>query len=151
MRIQPMNLWDFDGYKVISTNLGWRRDGTNVMGRGVAQQAAARYPALAREYGQWCQDRQIGGPGSFLYYYKDLILVPVKKLNVKQPYLSWQQPASLSLIEVVVQELAGSYPGEEIALPALGCGNGQLSHAQVIPVLEKHLDDRFILVNQPVY
>ncbi len=36
-----------------------------------------------------------------------------------------------------------------LKLPRVGCGNGSLDWEDVQPILERHLDDRFILVSLP--
>jgi hypothetical protein len=54
MREITGNLWDYhdDGWWIAITTNGFiRRDGTAVMGRGCAAQAAKRYPALPRRLG----------------------------------------------------------------------------------------------------
>ena len=151
------DIWDYACLKVVPTNIGWRKDGSNVMGRGVAQQAARRYPGLAAWYGRECQrmlqsahrDYNTGEPTWGLRGYRDLILFPVKPLNFDAPWLSWRQRASLELIRYHTEMLAESMrlAPEPIALPLVGCGNGGLPPSEVLRVLRWHLeDDRFILV-----
>ncbi len=154
------DLWDYlpSHAIVIPTNLGWTSSGSNVMGAGVAKQAAQRFGWLAGWYGAACKGdfhrhgnesvvRSIcKGDGNWL------ILLPVKPLNTERPYLSWQGPATLDLVERSVRQLAVHKPqewgGKKVALPLVGCGNGRLPRAAVLPILEHWLDDRFVLVEQ---
>lgn len=141
------DLFAFDGPKVISTNLGWRKDGRNVMGRGVALVASQLYPGLADWYGRQCQKMAENGKPT-LAIYEDLILFPVKPLNVQAPWLSWQQKADLVLIQDMAQQLQSLELHQPIGLPLVGCGNGGLDPAEVMAILMDVLDDRFTLVLQ---
>jgi len=143
------DIWSLaEHLKVIPTNVGWRKDGANVMGRGLAKQAEGRYPGLAEWYGGACQ-KMTSGPR--IHLYEDLILFPVKPLNEDAPWLSWRSEASLEVIEKSAQQLARLarifHLAGEIAVPLVGCGNGRLKEEDVLPILERYLNDnRFILV-----
>lgn len=135
------DLWDFypDHWIVIPTNAGWRKDGSAVMGRGVAKQAADRWPNLPKRYGSECR-RCSGYPFVVAYPPKKMILFPTKPLFKLMPELSWQQPASLELIERLLPSLMYiTSEAEKVFLPALGCGAGELTIDQVYPILEKYL------------
>jgi hypothetical protein len=154
LKVEYGDIWKYrgKGYIVIPTNLGWRKDGANVMGRGLAAQAASLYPGLAERYGEMC--RQYGERLSCVVvsgYDTPLILFPTKPLNKEAPWLSWQAMADLSLIEKnakCLAELEGDLKDDlPILVPALGCGNGGLDLREVRPILERHLtSDRFVLV-----
>lgn len=140
------------GYIVIPTNIGWKADGTNVMGRGLARLAASLYPNLPRDYGAACK-LQGGKTKCVVWGSPDavLILFPVKPLNKEAPHMSWKSMATLEIIERSAKHLASLaevLPGDlPIAVPAVGCGNGGLDLSDVKPILEKYLtSDRFILV-----
>ena len=81
----------------------------------------------------------------FMFYDNEsLITLPVKH--------HWQQPADLKLIEVSTHEMVSMVnlkPWKIVAVPRLGCGNGQRSWEEVKPIIEPLLDDRFIVVNLP--
>lgn len=131
---------------VVPTNIGWKSDGKNVMGRGLARQATRRWPELAQIYGDFC--RTYGETTPIMLYRpqvnrwcETLLLFPVKPLNVEKPYLSWRQPADLDLIRrhsLVLQSIAPQCRGK-ILMPSVGCGNGGLDETQVLPVLYAHL------------
>ena len=148
---------------VIPTNIGFTKDGRNVMGAGIANQAKFRHPECETWYGEFCMEHRSGTPvvakrfnGSAGGRY--LIFFPVKPLNVKQPWMSWQQPASLGLSERSLKQLSEFLPGcgagpnaqGKIYVPLVGCGNGGLEEAQVIPLMDQYLTaEHFIRVRNP--
>ena len=147
------DIWDYwdKGYDiVVPVNIGWRRDGSNVMGAGVARQAAARFPRLSDTLGTYHQlmrERSRPLPYAPIGTAQIIWCLPVKPLNQDAPWLSWKSEASVPLIESSLQELASAVePGARVALPLVGCGNGGLSRDQVYPVLSQILDRRFTLV-----
>ena len=137
---------------VIPGNIGWTRQGKNVMGAGVARQAAQRWPDLPYGFGTLCR-RWREKTGVFSHSFSSgecFLFFPVKPLSVDAPWLSWRGPASLTLVEKSTRELA-AWPKPEsdslIYLPLVGCGNGGLERAVVLPILDRYLaNDRFILV-----
>jgi hypothetical protein len=137
--------------RVIPTNIGWKKDGLNVMGRGLARQAAQRFPDLAREYGNTCRQMvEVDGSDRFLATHEALILAPVKPLAAN-PALSWRQPASVDLIRWTAEELArlNVWYKWAVAVPLLGCGNGQLDPKVIYPIMADRLNDAFTLVVLP--
>jgi len=144
------NIWDLQGnyWIVIPTNIGWKSNGENVMGAGLALQAAIKYPELPYIYGQCCKRRDTSN--LMIYPPEGLIMFPVKPLNYQFPHLSWQGDASIDMIiESCIQlNRTKLSDNRSIALPLVGCGNGRLKKEDVMPVLHRHLDHRFILVLQ---
>ena len=149
------NIWTHHaegGWIIIATNIGWKKDGTNPMGAGIAKAASDKYPDLAAWYGAKCQKfrEEIG----VLPYRKGrLFLFPTKPL-ANQHWMSWTNNADLDLIRRSAKQLAiwadifkakGSPIIKTIGVPAVGCGNGNLRRKQVVPILRKYLDDRFTL------
>jgi len=139
----------------IGTNIGWKADGENVMGRGLAKQAASRYTDLPASYGQWC-----GEVGEGAYYYKPgrVWCIPSKPLNPDQhPWLSWQNPGSLPLVEAGLKALYREFRilhssmGYYCLVPLIGAGNAGLQKSDVRSLIERVLGDdhRFILVLPP--
>lgn len=140
------DIWDAfaDGNWIVITTNGAvtyirKKNGEAVMGRGVALQAKNRFPELPERLAA-----DLKSKGNHVFYYPDLRLIvfPVKDL--------WHQMAKLSLIETSCQELVDimdrQLPGvKEVYLPRPGCGNGRLSWVDVKPVLEKYLDNRFVV------
>lgn len=134
------NLWDFHAANTpicITTNGSTRRDGACVMGRGIAQQAAARFPHLPHVVGRLLKSYPM--EVRYLVEYR-LFIFPVKFV--------WHEPADLSLIELSgfqLVELVDKGNFKMVALPRPGCGNGHLKWEVVKPVLHM-LDDRFQIV-----
>ncbi len=153
MNIVSGNIWDkwYDSYmRVIPTNLGWRSDGCNVMGRGVARQAAEQYSGLAEWYGSECQRMRRYGRDSLVCFRAQLIMLPVKPLDKIQPHLSWKGKADPDLVLRSIQRLAAGYDSYNVVLPLVGCGNGGLDPAVVAPMLTQYLAaDNFTLVLTP--
>ncbi len=121
---------------VIPTNIGWRSDGSNVMGAGLAKQAVKLYGKEITEwYGEICQ---ACGPGTPVVVHPDhpLVFFPVKPLNYDEPHLSWRSDANLHLIERSAKQLAALRLGP-FAIPMVGCGNGKLSEKDVYPVIHR--------------
>jgi len=88
------NLWDFDGTIAITTNSFVKRDGSCVMGRGCAKEAAVRFEWLPRKLGA-----AISKHGNHVFYFPEyrLITFPVKHV--------WWEPADPKLIERSAREL----------------------------------------------
>lgn len=145
------NIWDYQTAItpiVIPTNIGWDRNRYNVMGAGLAKQAAEEYRWLPKWYGGICSKYK-DKTSVMMHPEIPLILFPVKPLNKIKPWLSWQYSANLELIEKSCTQLA-SIPRRvsRIYLPLVGCGNGGLEFEEVYPLLNKYLNnpDRFTLV-----
>ena len=149
------NIWDHHaegGWIVITTNIGWKSDGSNPMGAGIAKTAANKYPELPIWYGKKC--RKFGADTAVLPYKPGkLFMFPTKPL-AEQPWLSWKQDASLELIRQSTEQLVlwleilqreGLKFIKPIGVPMVGCQNGNLNPKQVIPILEKYLSDKFVL------
>jgi hypothetical protein len=146
------NIWDFEAdVKCITTNGFLKKDGTAVMGAGVAKQAKLLYPALPEIVGQVL--KTVGNHVIPVYRAEDawLFTFPVKD--------HWVEDAKITLIKRSAHELLDQVEEintlrgdrkipllQTIALPRPGCGNGQLEWEVVKPVLEPILDDRFVVV-----
>lgn len=145
MRFAKGNIWDYLPCRytiVIPTNIGWKKNGENVMGAGLAAQAKLKYP----DFPLWLGRQYEAGFRSVQCFKGILCAFPVKPLIEAKPFLSWQNSADPNLIEKSAQELSTT-GWEKVALPLVGCGNGGLKRDVVIPILEKYLtDDRFVLV-----
>lgn len=137
----------FSACVVIPTNMDVRRDGTAVMGAGLALQAANRFPGLDALYG-----RHLAAREPVTIFRSDdarraLLLVPTK--------LHWADRASLELIEASAFAIAKAAAEFDFVLvPRIGAGLGKLSwQHQVRPILERALAavaDRIIFVEPAV-
>jgi len=132
---------------VIPTNIGWKaKDQSNVMGRGLAQQAAKKYPDFQLWFGRECAARREATP-VLLYPDAHLIAFPVKPLNPDAPWMSWKSKADLKLIERSAKQLSELKVDRPVAVSMVGCGNGGLDMADVRPILDRYLSrDEFTLI-----
>jgi len=136
------NIWYFynkGAFVVIPTNGFVKNNGECVMGRGLALQAKTKFPEFAKELGTMICDCE--GQFVFLFKHKRMFTFPVK-------HKFWEK-ANLKLIEKSCKELVQLATVNKIEtliyLPTVGCGNGKLSWEDVKLILEKHLDDKFVV------
>lgn len=152
IRYRKGDLWKYHerGYwVVVTTNLGWKKDGTAIMGAGVAKQAAERFPEIVKEYGRLCKKYRDGRLGIVLNSQHKLIFFPTKPLDREKPWLSWKQKASMDLIEDSLDDLICLMMHDNIrpiAMPMVGCGNGGLDPKKVKSLLDRYLDGRFTVL-----
>ena len=137
------DLWEFDGIIAITTNGFVKRDGSCVMGRGCAKEAAVRFEWLPRKLGA-----AISKHGNHVFYFPEyrLITFPVKHV--------WWEPADPKLIERSARELLETINNlkitEPVYLPRPGCGNGQLRWENVKEILSPILkSDQINIVTYP--
>lgn len=150
------DIWTFhkEGHWiVITTNIGWKSDGTNPMGAGIAKVASELYPGLSGWYGLKCQKFRERTPTCY-YQPGKLFLFPTKAFNESQPWMSWKQDSSVELITKSTKQLSalvdilGDKVFGDIGIPLVGCMNGKLRRRDVINILRDHLSDRFILIEK---
>lgn len=139
------DLWSYPAdAMVIPTNGSVRKDGTAIMGAGVAKEAARRWPDLPDRLGQ---DIREEGVRVAVLLQDDVYVVafPTK--------ISPWQKSRLDLIETGARDLAKLSSRrwtnwETVVLPRVGCGLGGLDWEDVKPVLSRYLDDRFVAVTK---
>jgi len=142
MREVVGDMWVYEGRKnfflLITTNGYVKKDGTGVMGRGCALEAAERYPDLPRYLGLSIKRR--GNVVSLLQ--PGLYSFPVKH--------KWDEAADIKLIKqsvVKLKEMAEKHPERRYVLPRPGCGNGRLRYEDVRPLL-KTLPDNVLVITK---
>jgi hypothetical protein len=140
------NIWDFHNkgfWITITTNGNVNIKGEAIMGKGIALEAKRRYPEIPILLG-----KKISNIGNCLHYWgeKGLLFLPTK--------YNWWENSDIALIEKSCRELRDffdkvitEYP-TPIYVVRLGCENGKLDWQNVKPILEKYLDDRFIVVSR---
>lgn len=112
------------------------------MGRGIALDAKLRFPDLPKEFADRLKEY---GNVVFTFWDYHIITFPVKH--------HWKEMANLELIEKSAKALKEIFRYNlsniqtPIYMPRVGCGNGRQDWLKVKPILEKYLDDRFIVVN----
>jgi hypothetical protein len=144
---------------VIPTNVGWDRTGANVMGAGLARVYRDKEFGLAESYGNFLRSNtprfpeyysgelvkqtQIPLAPAYIYIWKNqYIMFPTKALDIKRPWISWKQDSSLTLIErslIKMTEILEKCLNVSVFLPIPGCGKGNLSPKEVLPLLVKYL------------
>ncbi len=125
-----------DAFIVVPTNVGWTRDGRNVMGAGVAKVAAKLWPELPVDYGKWCQNHK----GKIYVDKKNrIICLPSKPLNAAQPWASWRyksDPTTIRESFVQLREWVDAHPNDKVKLPLFGAGNGGLRTADALRIVQ---------------
>ena len=110
-----------------------------VMGKGVALQFKKRFPEMFAEYFLRCRDREVrlGEP----YVWAPLVAPWVLNFPTKD---HWRSVAKLQDIVNGLDYLGEHYVDwgiESLAVPPLGCGEGQLDWHVVAPVLVRKLSE----------
>jgi hypothetical protein len=110
-----------------------------VMGRGIAKQAAEKYPKLPSQLGRLLK----GGNSLYIFPEYNLITFPTK--------VTWSEPANLDLIEKSCKSLSAfflmdRYLGANVYIVRPGCGNGQLGWDTVKPIMLKYFKDNDNLI-----
>jgi len=136
------NIWDFykKGYFiVIPTNGTVKSNGKAVMGKGLALEANQRFYGVDKELGKHIS---ISGNVPLFLFNLRLITFPVKH--------NWWEKADIKLIEesakLIAEQSKKFIPDENIYIPCVGCGNGRLDWKNVKPILEKYLNEKFIVI-----
>lgn len=115
-----------------------------VMGKGIAEQFKERFPEMYEDYVERCEngDVQLGRP--YLYQRDEepwILNFPTKG--------HWRAVSNLSDIRRGMEHVLDKYEEwgiESLAVPPLGCGNGQLDWRVVGPTLYRYLSQMDIPV-----
>ncbi len=114
-----------------------------VMGKGVALHVKKRYPAMFQDYVERCNKHEVelGKPYPFQERDRLIINFPTKQ--------HWRRVSRLRDIEDGLDYLRDhldDWGVQSLAVPPLGCGNGQLDWSVVGPTLVRYLET----FNRPV-
>jgi O-acetyl-ADP-ribose deacetylase (regulator of RNase III)/uncharacterized protein YwgA len=107
-----------------------------IMGKGVALAFKKRYPDMYLDYVKRCDRGEVRLGEPYVYRASDHVIV---NFPTKQ---HWRSVSRLSDIEAGLDYLERHYKEWQIkslAVPPLGCGNGQLEWRVVGPILFRHL------------
>ena len=136
------DIWEYAGRGdiiVITTNGSLTRNGRAIFGRGVARQAALRFPAIAEILG-----KLIAEQGNHVFDLGcGIASFPVEETP-------WSLP-DLGLVARSAGELrllADRFGWQRIVVPRPGCGGGGLAWKDVQPLLVPWFDDRFVVISQ---
>lgn len=142
------NIWEYKATVIcITTNEIVKKDGSLVMGRGVAKQCLDRNPGVEFEFGSLITEN--GSKFQVLKTIDSLSLRLLAMFPVKQ---HWNQPAKLTIIQRSAQELgliASQAQNAIFVLPRPGCGNGGLNWDEVKPVIEFLLPNNVHIISLP--
>ncbi len=135
------NIWDYSGADriVITTNGSLTADGRAIFGRGVARQAAARFPTLADKLGRLLMDH-----GNHVFDLGNgIVTFPVEETPWSLPDLRIITRSAHELLQ-----LADRSEWRRIIVPRPGCGGGGLAWDDVKPLLAPLFDKRFAVISQ---
>lgn len=110
-----------------------------VMGKGIALEFKNRFPDMYEDYVQRCQHREVK-PG-IPYLYKTLFPPQIINFPTKD---HWKSISKVSDIERGLKHLVEYYKEwgvTSLAIPPLGCGNGQLEWRVVGPLIYRFVKD----------
>lgn len=104
-----------------------------IMGKGIALEFKNRFPEMFKDYVEKCERKEVkvGVP----YIYKTLFPPQIINFPTKD---HWKSVAKISDIEYGLQHLLEHYKEwgvTSLAIPPLGCGNGQLEWKAVGPLI----------------
>jgi O-acetyl-ADP-ribose deacetylase (regulator of RNase III)/uncharacterized protein YwgA len=115
-----------------------------VMGKGVALAFKRAYPKMYEDYVRRCRDKEVSLGHPYVFDTETTLIVnfPTKG--------HWRSVSKLSDIEaglINLKDLVAEWQIRSIAVPPLGCGNGQLDWSVVGPTLKRHLEQLGIPVD----
>jgi len=107
-----------------------------IMGKGIALEFKKRFPKMFEDYAERCERREVklGVP----YLYRTLLPPHIINFPTKD---HWKSVSRLADIERGLQHLLGHYKDwgvTSLAVPPLGCGNGQLEWKGVGPLIYRY-------------
>ncbi len=120
----------------LTTNGNVKKNGEAVMGKGIALEADRFFPDLKHRLA-----REIKTNGNKVVFFHDIRITCLPTKN------NWWEKSDIGLIESGVKYLSKQCISKTY-LPYPGCGNGGLNRKDVKPILEKYLDDRFVIVER---
>jgi O-acetyl-ADP-ribose deacetylase (regulator of RNase III)/uncharacterized protein YwgA len=108
-----------------------------IMGKGIALEFKNRFPDMFKEYAQKCEKKEIK-PG-VPYLYSSLFPPQILNFPTKD---HWKSVSRIEDIEKGLKILLDNYKKwgvTSLAIPPLGCGNGQLEWRVVGPLIYKYV------------
>ncbi len=107
-----------------------------IMGKGIAQEFKERFPDMFEDYVMRCERKQVK-PG-VPYLYKTLFPPQIINFPTKD---HWKSVSRIADIEQGMEYLLAHYKDwgvTSLAIPPLGCGNGQLEWKTVGPLIYRY-------------
>lgn len=115
-----------------------------VMGKGIALEFKKRFPDMFEDYARRCERGEVRPGVPFLY--RDVFPPQIVNFPTKD---HWKSVSRIEDIEHGLQFLVDHVHEWEIAsiaIPPLGCGNGQLEWREVGPIMYRYLNEADIPV-----
>lgn len=140
MKLVQGNIWEFENkldYVCITTNSIVKRDGSLVMGAGIAKEANLKVNGLAKDFGQQILNKNLHGD-----FYG--LLLAKEKYIAFQTKLHYKNESPLDVVErscEMLERLSKRHPEKSFGLPFPGVSNGRLSPKVVYPFLVKLPDN----------
>lgn len=134
------DLFDSDDKNIlcITTNGFIKKDGSNVMGAGIAKECKQRYSGIEYTFGNLIKEN-----GNIVQPIENRILAfPVKHF--------WYQNADIELIKESCKQLraiALFNKDKKFILPRPGCGNGKLNWSYVKEIIKDFLPENIIILH----
>ena len=146
MKVIRGNLWDYHAkgeWIGITTNGTVKANGELVMGKGIALQAAKKFPKLPKMLAEHINMNE-NVPCAFPEW--KIFSFPVK--------YHFFEPANIYLIEQSCQLTRDYFEAnyqfgevQQLYLPKVGCGAGELKWPDVSPILHAYLEDLVTIVD----
>jgi hypothetical protein len=139
MQFLSANMWDIaSDATLVTTNGVLKKDGTLVMGAGVALQAALRNPYIPKILG-----KHVSENGNIPLY------IPEAKIISFPTKHHWKDNSDIDLIiksANLIVSIVNEHNLKSIVSSKPGCGLGGLNWEEVKSHLENIFDDRFTIV-----
>lgn len=108
-----------------------------VMGKGLALEFKRRHPIMYEDYRYLCREKDIYLTYPCLFRESDLYIIyfPTK--------YHWKDKSTIRDIDMGMVELYRQYDDwniRSLAIPALGCGCGELNWKDVLPIIMKYAE-----------
>lgn len=139
MRETIGDIWDYLSCAIVAITTNGAVDGSGdaIFGRGCARQALTSFPDLKRRLGRLLRET-----GNHVYDLgHGIVSFPVEDSPWENP-----DPRLIARSARELQELADRSGWQQVVVPRPGCGGGGLDWREVRPLLEKILDDRFLII-----
>ena len=145
MILERGDMWSVFGKTdlfLITTNPIVRKDGGVVMGRGIAKQAADRFPKLPCQIGELLVNWEVFVSSTIPMYSAPVGEYDGQLIGFFMVKKHWREKACLDIIEKSVKDVcAFSQRCARIDLNFPGIGNGKLAREDVLPVISKLPDN----------
>lgn len=149
---------DYNAY-VCTTNTVLKKDGSLVMGAGIAKEFANLYKSIPKKWGREIQIREefnrekshiIVTPMSY-YVEKNIYVYGINFMVAFPTKHHWKDPSDINLIiksSKGLKYFADCMGWSKVLMTRPGCGCGGLNWSDVKREIEPYLDDRFYVIDR---